>query len=285
MTTIIAVAAWMAGAIASFTLMGISGRELSAEVDTYGILFLRSLVGIVVVGLLLQHNGWQQVRSNRLPAHLMRNLIHYGGQFGWFYGIAFLPLAQVFALEFTVPLWGLLLAVVFLKEQLTITRCLALAMGILGVIVILRPGVIPITAAMLAVLASAVCYAIAHISTKSLIATDTPLTILFYMTLIQLPIGAVAAWPTLTIPPLSLWPWVVVVGLTALSAHYCLAKALSQGDASIVLPIDFLRLPVIAMAAAILYDESIDVWLIGGAALMVTGNIISLNAERTKSST
>ena len=282
MNTTIAVAVWMTGAIASFTLMGVAGRELSAELDTWGILLFRSIVGLFVVVALLQINGWHQAKSRRLPTQLFRNVVHYGGQFGWFYGISLLPMAQVFALEFTVPIWGLLLAAVFLKEQLTQARIIALVLGLAGVIVILRPGIIPLNIAVIAVLASALCYAITHILTKSIVSVDSPLTILFYMTLVQLPIGIVAAWPTLVLPSPSLWPWVVIVGLSALSAHYCLAKALFSGDASVVLPIDFLRLPVVAVVAALLYGEGIDVWLFIGAALMVGGNVYSLRAERHK---
>ena len=105
------------------------------------------------------------------------------------------------------------------------------------------------------------------------------------MTLVQLPIGAVASWSTLTMPSIALWPWVLVVGLTALSAHYCLARSLAIGDASIVLPMDFLRLPVVAIAAALLYGEVIDPWLFAGAALMVIGNFISLKSEKTLKTT
>lgn len=270
----------MFGAIASFALMGVAGRELYAELDTFGILLLRSIIGLLVVVILLQVKGWHHARTARLPTQIMRNIVHYGGQFGWFFGISLLPLAQVFALEFTVPLWGLLLAALFLKEQLTTARLVALGLGLLGVIVILRPGLIPINVAVLAVLASAMCYAITHITTKSLIVTDSPLAILFYMTLVQLPIGIVAAWPTFTVPSPALWPWAIIVGLTALTAHYCLAKALARGDAAVVLPIDFLRLPVIAIVAALLYGERIDIWLFAGAALMVAGNLYNLRAEK-----
>lgn len=276
----VAVALWMAGAIASFTLMGVAGRELSTEMDTFGILLVRGIVGLLVVLVLLHINGWHHAKTTRPLTHLFRNLVHYGGQFGWFYGIALLPLAQVFALEFTVPLWGLLLAVVALGEKLTMPRIVALVLGLVGVLVILRPGVVPLTGAVLAVLGSAVCYAIAHISTKSLISTDSPLNIIFYMTLLQLPIGIATAWRTIEMPSPALWPWVIIVGLTALSAHYCLARALARGDASMVLPLDFLRLPVIAIVAAALYAESIDIFLFAGAALMIIGNLISLRAER-----
>lgn len=283
MTPPIAVAVWMTGAIVSFTLMGVAGRELSAELDTFGILLFRSVIGLFVVVTLLQFKGWHHAKTRRLPSQLLRNIVHYGGQYGWFFGISLLPMAQVFALEFTVPVWGMLLAAMFLGERLTRVRITALLLGLLGVIVILRPGFIPPNVAVVAVLASAICYAITHILTKSLVTKDSPLTILFYMTLVQLPMGLFAAWPTLVIPSPALWPWVVIVGLSALSAHFCLARALASADASVVLPVDFLRLPVVALVAAMLYGEDIDIWLFIGAAVMVGGNLYSLQVEGRKS--
>jgi drug/metabolite transporter (DMT)-like permease len=278
--SVLTLALWMAGAIASFTLMGVSGRELSAELDTFGILFVRSVVGLVVVFGLLTHNGWHFARTTRLRDHLFRNITHLGGQFGWFFGIALLPLSQVFALEFTAPLWGIALAVLWLGERLSGARVIALVLGLVGVLVILRPGLLPLSIGVVAVLASAFCYAVTQVSTKRMIGTEAPLTILFFMTVIQLPVCFAAAWSSLVMPSVALWPWVILVGVTALSAHYCLARAFAIGDASLVLPIDFLRLPVIALVAAIMYGENIDPWLFLGAALMVAGNMISLMSDR-----
>lgn len=279
--TVLALAIWMAGAIASFTLMGVSGRELSAELDTFGILFVRSVVGLVIVGCLLTYNGWGFTRTARLRDHLFRNITHLGGQFGWFFGIALLPLSQVFALEFTAPLWGIALAVLWLGERLNTARVIALILGLVGMLVILRPGLLPLSIGVVAVLGSALCYAITHVSTKRMIGTEAPLTILFYMTVIQLPVCLAASWSTLVMPSAALWPWVVLVGASAMSAHYCLARAFAIGDASLVLPIDFLRLPVIALVAALMYGEAIDPWLFVGAALMVAGNMISLMSDRS----
>lgn len=275
-----AVILWMFGAIASFTLMAVGGRELSAELDTFGILFVRSLVGLFVVLIMLARSGWRFAGTQRFGQHLIRNLVHFGGQFGWFFALALLPLAQVFALEFTTPLWAIVLAVLVLRERITTRRVLALILGFIGVMIILRPGVIPISVGVAAALGSAVCYAVSLVMTKRMIKTEAPVTILFYMTVIQLPIALVAAWPNLVMPSINLWPWVVAVGLSALGAHYCLARAFTVSDASVVLPIDFLRLPVIALVGAAVYGESVEIFLFLGAALMVIGNMISLTAER-----
>lgn len=275
-------AAWMVGALFSFMAIAIGGRELSQQLDTFEILFYRSLIGLIVVVGLLAKSGWQQIRTQQLGLHLGRNLAHYGGQFGWFYGLAVIPLAEVFALEFTVPLWTTLLASILLKEKITRSRLTAVMLGFLGVLIILRPGILVINPASMAVLGAAVGYAMSHTLTRKLAQTDTPLTILFYMTLIQLPFGIIPAvrnWGSLTGIG---WFWILVVGLTALTAHFCMTKAFQLADATLVVPMDFLRLPLIAVVGALFYAEPIDQFVLFGAFLMLIGNSLNLRAEQKK---
>src|SRR5689334_22827604 len=260
---------WMSGALVSFMTMAIAGRELSAELSTFQILFFRSAVGLTVVIVLLQRTGWKQVRTHAVGTHLMRNIAHYGGQYGWFYGIALLPLTEVFAIEFTMPIWTALLASVMLGERMNRLRAASIALGFAGVLVMLRPGFAAISSAALAVLAGAFCYAISHVFTKRLSATDSPLAILFYMTVIQLPLALLPALPHWAWPSAARWPWVVLVGVTALSAHYCLTRAFRLADASVVVPLDFLRLPMIALVGLVFYGETLQVWVILGTALVL----------------
>lgn len=278
-SAVMTAAIWMLGALLSFMAMAVAGRELSSELSTFQILFFRSLIGLVVVSALLGHSGWRQVRTRRPVLHLVRNLAHFGGQFGWFYGLAFIPLAEVFAIEFTVPIWTAILAALLLGERITGPRVAAITLGMLGLLIILRPGPQGVQPAALAVLAGAVGYALAHTLTRRLAQGDTPLCILFYMTVIQLPLSLVptlAAWVT---PSAALWPWLLVVGISALSAHYCLTSALSLADATVVVPMDFLRLPLIAVVGALLYQEALDPLVLLGAAVMLLGNWINLSAE------
>jgi drug/metabolite transporter (DMT)-like permease len=183
----------MSGTLVSFMAMAIGGRELSAQLSTFQILFFRSIIGCLIVGFFLGCSNWRQILTKHLQVHLLRNIAHFGGQFGWFYGIALIPLAEVFALEFTVPVWTAVLATLLLREQITRARVGAIILGVLGVFLILRPGLAVISPAALAVLGSAFCYALSHTLTRRLALVDTPLTILFYMTTIQLPLGFVTS--------------------------------------------------------------------------------------------
>jgi len=269
---------WMSGALVSFMAMAIAGREPSTELTTFQILFFRSLIGLVVVAALLQHAGWKQIRTNVFGAHVLRNVAHFGGQYGWFYGIALIPLTEVFAIEFTVPIWTALFATLVLGERMSTRRALAVGLGFAGVLVILRPGFAVISVAALAVLGGAFCYAISHIFTKRLSATQPPLTILFYMTVIQLPLGLLPALPRWVWPSAALWPWACVVAVAALSAHYCLTRALQLADASVVIPLDFLRLPLIAVVGYFAYGETINVWVPVGAAIVFVATWLNLRS-------
>ena len=272
----------MSGTLVSFMAMAIGGRELSAQLNTFQILFFRSIIGLLIVGFLLWRGNWRQILTKHFRIHFLRNISHFGGQFGWFYGIAFIPLAVVFALEFTVPVWTAVLATILLREQITGARVAAIVLGVAGVFLILRPGLAVINPASLAVLGSAFGYALSHTLTRKLALVNTPLTILFYMTVIQLPLGFVTSIFDWTTPSLEMLPWIIVVGAAALSGHYCMARALAIADAIVVVPLDFLRLPLIAAVGFLFYGESLDWFVLAGGVVMFSGNFLNIRAEKKR---
>ena len=272
-------AAWMGLALLSFAVLAVAVRQLLDTMDAFQILFLRSAIGLVLIVAYGFHRQPGFFRTHRLPMHLLRNLFHYGGQVFWIMAIGLLPLATVFALEFTTPIWAAILAAVVLRERLTPSRLLAIGFGFVGVMVILRPGYSPIGAGSAIALAAAVCFAVNVVATKALTRTDTPVTILFYMLLIQLVLGAAPA--ILTWAPLA-WddvPWVLAVAVTGLTAHLGMTKAFLYADAMVVAPMDFLRLPLIALVGFLVYGEPFDVLVLAGAALVFFGNSVNLRGE------
>jgi drug/metabolite transporter (DMT)-like permease len=147
-------------------------------------------------------------------------------------------------------------------------------------LIILRPGLAVINSAALAVLGGAVCYALAHALTRKLAQVDSPLVIIFYMTIIQLPLGLLPALKSWVTPSFTMWPWVFVVGITGLSGHYCLARALALADATVVVPLDFLRLPLIALVGFAFYGEMLNWFVLIGALVMLVGNFVNIRAEK-----
>ncbi len=269
-------ALWMMGTLTSFSLMAIAARELSGTIDTFQILFFRSLLGLVIISLLiLAKKDLSLFSTSRPKQHIIRNLTHFGGQYGWFLGLSLLPLATVFALEFTVPLWTAIIAAIFLKERLTFKKVSAILLGLMAVAIIVNPGNELFDYSSFIVLAAAIFYALAYVSSKSLTNTEHPMTMLFYMCLIQLPMGlalTILNWHT---PDLIQWGWLLLVGTTALTAHYCIARAMQLSEVSIVVTLDFLRLPLIALVGIVFYAEDFQISIIVGGALMLLGNLIN----------
>ncbi len=285
MNTTLQAALWMIGAITSFTLMAIAGRTVSVELDTFEIMLFRSLTGIIVVVAVAWYAGTlQQIGRNRLGLHATRNLCHFAGQNLWFYAITMIPLAQVFALEFTTPIWVILLSPLILRERLTSVGLISAAIGFIGILIVARPDPANISIGLIAGASCAFFFALTAILTRLLTRTETITTILFYLTTMQAVFGLVFAGfdGDITTPSASALPWVILIGLAGLMAHYCLTNALKIAPASVVMPIDFVRLPTIAVVGMLLYDEPLEVLVFAGAALIFAANYLNITfAMRT----
>lgn len=265
---------WMLGSIASFCLMAVAARELDGHIDKFELLAIRSAVGIIILVIIMNVIKRPTLMyTKRMNTHLLRNIFHFIGQFSWLVGIGLLPLAQVFAIEFTVPLWVLIMASLFLGETITRSKVVSVALGLAGVVVILKPGMQMLDTGAIVMLIAALCFAVTFIVSKSLLTTEHPLTVVFYMTLIQLPLSALMAGADWTMPQRWMWPWVMAVSLTGLFGHYCLSKSFQQADVSVVISVDFLRLPVIAIIGMWIYNEPLEVSVILGGVLMLLANL------------
>jgi drug/metabolite transporter (DMT)-like permease len=276
-------ALWMSGAVFSFAAMAVAARELLRHMGTFEVVFFRSVVMLAIVLAMLPRAGVASLRTRRLGEHASRNVIHFLGQVLWVYSIGALTLATVFAIEFTMPVWTALLAWLFLKERLTAPKLVMLGLGFAGVLVILRPGGGSFHPAAIGMVLGSLCYASSFIFTKRLTSTDSALAVLFWMSAIQLPIALVASIPGWVMPVAADLPWILGIGTGAYAAHYCMTRAVKVADASMVVGIDFIRLPLIALVGAWAYGEPLDPLVFVGAAIIFSGTYYSLAAEnRTK---
>lgn len=270
----------MGGAVLSFTTMAIAVRELQRHMGSFEIVFLRSLVMLAIVLAMLPRAGIASIRTQRFQIHFWRNAIHFLGQVLWVYSIGALTLATVFAIEFTMPVWTALLAWMFLKERLSFPRLVMLALGVAGVAVILRPGGGSFHPATLAMILGSLCYASSFIFTKCLSSSDSALAVLFWMAVIQTPISAAAAVPQWVTPVAADAPWILAIGAGSFCAHYCMTRAMKLVDAMVAVPIDFSRLPLIALVGAAFYGETLDPMVFAGAAIIFAGTYYSISRER-----
>ena len=275
----LAAALWMTGAIAAFTAMAIATRQIKGVHDTFEILAYRSMIGwLIVLAMAVAFRRLTDIRTDRLPSHLVRNVFHFTGQSLWFWAITMIPLAQVFALEFTSPIWVILLSPIFLGETLTRRKLVAAALGFAGVLIVAQPDFGHVEPGVLAAAAAAFFFASTNLMTKALTKGEPILSILFWLTLMQAVFGTVAMslFGTITLPTLATLPWLVLIGISGITAHFSLTTALSLAPASTVVPVDFARLPIIAVVGALFYAEPIQPSLFAGAALIFLGIWITL---------
>lgn len=272
-------ALWMTGAIVSFTTLAVAGRSVMVDLSTFELMLWRSLIGLTI--LLVWIGATRRTTAfttARLPLHAARNVAHFAAQNLWFYAIATLPLATVFALEFTTPIWGLLLAPLILGERLTRRGLLSAAIGFAGILLVAQPGAASLSPGMLAAAACAVGFALSIMMTKILTRHEPLIAILFWLHVMQSVFALVIAGHDgqIALPATERLHWMVLIGIAGLTAHLCLTRALQTAPATIVMPMDFARLPVIAIVAMLVYAEPLDPLVFAGAALIFAGNWINL---------
>jgi drug/metabolite transporter (DMT)-like permease len=273
---------WMTGALLSFSAMAVSIRGLATTLHVPEILAIRNASGLVIllaIGLARPQLLFA-LTLRRWRLQLARNTIHFGAQYLWALSVTLLPLATVFALEFTMPAYAAILAVVFLHERVTAGRIGVVVLGFLGVLVILRPGIASVNPAALLVLTAALGFAVSLIQTKALTTSETTYAIVLWMNAVQLPLALSGSAPGnfLNLGAGQVLPLcgVAVAGLTS---HFCLAQAFRFGDATVVVPLDFMRIPLIALVGWWFYGEGLDAYVFAGAGLIVLGISWNLRVE------
>ena len=269
----------------SFSLMAIAGRELADSLNTFEIMLYRSIIGHVIVVLVGAVVGTlSQIKTNRLGLHLVRNIAHFSGQNLWFMAVAFIPFSQLFALEFSTPIWVALLAPLFLGEALTRERGLAVILGFAGVLIVARPDFTELDPAIVAAISCAICFALSLMATKKLTSDQSITCILFWLTTMQLIMGLAATlyFGTITVPEGVGVMWIMTVGIGGLMAHFCITNALSIAPAIVVIPLDFMRLPLISIIGFLAYDEAVELPILIGAGVIFVAILVNLKAEKQR---
>ena len=284
-STILA-ALWMAGWLAAMVLLAVAARKAGDVLYVFEIMEIRSLVGLLMfLPMIAANGGLRAMRTRRLGAHVARNTVHYAAQFLWFVAITMIPIAEVVAIEFTGPVWVALLAVAFLGEKMTAVRIVAVALGIVGVVIIVRPGLDHVEMGQVIALVAAVGFAGSIILIKALTRTESVVSIIFWMLVIQSVIGAVPAAMVWQAPPAAAWPWLIVIAFCGTYSHFCMTHALRHADATTVVPIDFLRVPLTAIAAWVVFGQRFDAFAVIGAAVILGGNLLNLKSPTSGVST
>lgn len=277
---------YMIGAIASFVAMAVAGRAVSFQLDTFEIMLFRSFIGfLLVLGFILVRGEGKKLSRRHMGVHVVRNLFHFSGQNLWFFALTVIPLAQVFALEFTTPLWILILSPLILGERLSRKKISVGLIGFGGALLVAQPAMSGLSLGVISAALAAVGFAGSIVLTKKLTQSETILTVLFYMTLFQLGFGIICAGydGDIALPSAQNLPWVMLIACAGLAAHFSLTAALSLAPATLIAPIDFIRLPAIVVIGFVFYSEPVDALVILGAGIIFAANYVNILGERNPS--
>ncbi len=267
----------MAGWLSLMLVVAVAGREATRELNVFQIMEIRSSLGLIMLYPLIRlAGGLAALRTSRLRMHAGRGLLHYAGQLGWFYALTLIPLGQVVSLEFTMPIWTAILAASFLGERMTTWKVVAIVLGLIGVFVIVRPATGEVNPGQLIALAAAVGFGTSVAMMKSLTRTETTVAIVFWMMAVQVVAGALPTFYVWVWPSPYVWACAIAIAIGGTFSHFCMARAMLYADATIVLPMDFLRVPLTAAAGWLLYAERMDIFTVLGALLILTGNLLNL---------
>ncbi|MEM7022446.1 MAG: DMT family transporter [Pseudomonadota bacterium] len=273
----------MLGSAVSVAAMSILIRHLTTSFDPLQVVFFRTLFGLLVMLPWLARRGIGELRTQRLGQHLLRALLAIGAMVTSFTALSVMPLAEVTALTFTAPIFASVLAVLVLGEPMRLRRWSAVVVGLLGALIILRPGFAAFQPVALLALGSAVCGAIATIVLKIMVRTESPGTVVVYMSLFTTIFAAVPAWFVWQEPTWIQLVWAALLGLAGSMAHLCITRALTCADTTVVMPFDYLRLPAVALVAFVVLGEVPTAWIwLGGAVIAASGIYMTLREAKLR---
>lgn len=269
----------MLGSTLFFGLMAVAIRLASESLHTFQIAFFRNFFGLLAALPLLLRHGPDLLRTTQLPRYVVRCAIGVVSMMCGFWAIGHLPLAQAVALSYSTPIFVTIAAVIFLHEQVRARRWAAVALGFVGVLIIVRPGTEGFSAGTLVALAAAVLSGIVSIQIKQLSRTEPADRIVLFTTLLWVPMSLLPALAVWEWPRGIVWLWVIAAGVLGTGGHMLWTRALKLGDVSALTPISFMQLPVVALAGWLLFQERLDRWTVVGAAVIFTANVYIAHRE------
>jgi drug/metabolite transporter (DMT)-like permease len=273
---------WMAAAAIAFALMITLVRQLTDGLHPLQVVFFRTAFGLAAMLPWLFRQGFGVLRTEHLRRHLLRALIAILAMVGWFTTLSLMPLAEATALSFTAPLFTSVLAVLVLGEVMRPRRWIAVAIGFLGALIIVRPGFAAIQPAALLAIGTAAIWASSTILIKTMARTESAGAITTYMALLTTPMTLIAALFVWQSPSLEQLGWAALLGTAGSAGHICMSRALAAADATVVAPLDYLRLPIVALIAFVAFGEIPGVWVwLGGGVIAASSIYLAQHEARS----
>jgi len=272
-------ALWMVFFYASMACLSGMIRHMSVHIPALEMVFFRNLFGLVFILPVVGLAGFHTLKTKRLKMHGVRAVFGTAAMSCWFLGVTLIPISQATALNFTVPLFTTLGAALVLGETLRRHRMMALLVGFLGALVILRPGIVTIEPGVFLVLASSLFISGAVLSVKHLSSSEHPTAIVFYMGLFMTPLSLVGASTVWVWPQLEHYPWLIAMGIFASVGQIGMAKAMKAADASVSMPFAFTHMVFASIVGYVFFGEIVDIWTWVGAAIIFCATLYIVRRE------
>lgn len=270
---------WMAVAAFFFAVSVGLVRHISETIDAFEQTFWRQFIGMLIILPFMWRRGLSGLRTRQPGTNLLRSLVGYAGISLSFYSVTLIPLADSLALQFTLPLFTIIFAMLVLGERVGAHRWTATATGFLGALVILRPGFAEISFGMVVALGAAAFLAMSDTLVRKLSRTDETTVIVFYAYALQVPIAfAVSLYDWVT-PSLADWPWLLALGVCSFIAQWGLSRAFVLAEASLVSPVLFLRLPIVSVIGYVFFAQTPDAWTWIGAVIIFASTCYAARRE------
>ena len=258
-------------------------HHVSNTVHPFVTVFFRLLFALFVVIPFFVRAGPSPLRTGRLWMLTLRGVLNFAAMLCFFTALSLSPLADVTALSFTAPLFATLLAVLILKERIGWRRVMAIVIGFIGTLIVLRPGFVEIGLGYGLVLTAAVFWAACVIIIKDLGRTESAATITTYMSLVMAPLALIPALFVWSWPSLTDFGWLVALGLLGGCGQLAVSQALRKADTHVVMPFDFVRLIWVSLTGFIFFAEVPDIFVwVGGAVIMSSTAYITWREHRRK---
>jgi drug/metabolite transporter (DMT)-like permease len=262
-------ALWMVAGGLLFVAVAVLVRHLGSELPAVEAAFIRYVFGLILLIPVIIRMQWHRVKGKNLQLYAWRGLAHGAAVMLWFFAMARIPISEVTAIGYTTPIFTVIGAVLIFGERIRMRRIIAISIGFVGILIILRPGFETIEIGSLAQLVAAPCFAISFLFAKKLTNTenssDTLVMLSVFCTLALLP-GAVYWWEP---PSITDMTWLALVAVFATAGHYAITKSIANAPLTVTQPFSFLQLIWAIIFGFLLFDEVPDLWVCIGAAIIV----------------
>ena len=275
----------MLAAAFSYSVAGALVRYVSDDISVFVLAFMRSVIALVMFAPMIVRtgrHGLSGLRTTQFPLHVVRAAVTYAAIMFWYLGVSAMPLADYHALQFTLPLFTLAFTAIFLREQIGSTGWIAVAIGMAGALVIIRPGFAVFGIGAVFAISSTVSYGLVNVMVRVLTRKESAGLIVVFTNSLMLPLSIGPAIWFWTTPTLAQWPFVIGIGVFSTLGMAFLTRAIGAADTRVVQPFDFARLPFAAMLAYVLFGEMSDIWTWVGATIIFFAGSFVLRRERKK---